>query len=185
METEAYERASEVGTHSPTSLVVPTYTCFYISFFFLCKKRCLFTLSLKALASLLFFFSFLFFFLASTKAESALALLHAQLAEAAERTAILVESNPALSGHSNTKQKIHQHIKLKEEINELQRHNYEMHQRLHRAELNEARLLAYLAAAGIDLPTGDKVWPTSPARAVGGNEGNENKHGNATASSIG
>ena len=114
-----------------------------------------------------------------------MALLHAQLAEAAERTATLVESNAALSGHSNTKQKIHQHMKLKEEINELQRHNTEMHQRLHRAELNEARVLAALAAAGIDRPTGDKVWPISPARAGGGNEGDENKPGNATASSIG
>jgi hypothetical protein len=114
-----------------------------------------------------------------------LASLHAQLADAAERTAKLVESNAALSGHSKTKQKIQEHMKLREEINELKRNNTEMHQRLHRAELNEARVLAYLAAAGIDCPTGDKVWPASPARAVGGNEDNENKHVTATASSIG
>lgn len=112
-----------------------------------------------------------------------MALLQAQLAEAAERTATLVESNAALSGHSNTKQKIHQHMKLKEEINELQRHNTEMHQRLHRAELNEARVLAALAAAGIDRPSGDKAWPTSPARPIVGHEGNENKPENAAAAS--
>ena len=112
-----------------------------------------------------------------------MALLHAQLAEAVERTATLVESNAALSGHSNTKQKIYQHMKLKEEINELQRHNTEMHQCVHRVELNEARALAALAAAGIDRPTGDKIWPTLPARTVGGHEGNENKPENAAAAS--
>ena len=68
----------------------------YLFFFFLCKKRCLLTLSLKSLASLLFFF-FLFFFLASTKAKSALALLHAQLAEAAERCATMEETKKTTS----------------------------------------------------------------------------------------
>lgn len=118
------------------------------------------------------------------EAESALALLHAQLAEAAERTATLVESNKANNdGYSNNKQKIHQHMKLKEEIDELQRHNTEMYQRVHRAELREARAIAALALAGIDRPTGDKIWPTSPARTVGGHEGNENKPENAAAAS--
>lgn len=59
----------------------------------------------------------------ATAAESALETVRAQLALEAERAKGLTISNAELVGHKNSKQKIQQHLKLKEDINTLQEAN--------------------------------------------------------------
>jgi hypothetical protein len=91
--------------------------------------------------------------------------LQAQLREASERTAALVESNAALVGHTNPNQKIHQLMKLKEGMLELQRDNAEWRQRASKADAHEKHavlLAAQLAAALSAAP------PRSPAPVAGG-----------------
>ena len=61
---------------------------------------------------------------------SVLLPLEAALDEALERVAAMAETNAQLMGHSNAKQKIQQHMKLKEEINDLQRTNADLHMKV-------------------------------------------------------
>jgi len=93
--------------------------------------------------------------------ESAHKLAHAQLDEAAVKICELVGENAALSGHSNPKQKIHSHMKLKDEIIELQRNNGEMHQKLLRAETSEAQALAQLTGITRGAPSSSSVCKSS------------------------
>ncbi len=52
-----------------------------------------------------------------------------------------------MAGHSNTAQKIHLHMKLKDDINELQKQNSELRTKLHRFEAATARDLEAVAAS--------------------------------------
>ena len=96
------------------------------------------------------------------EAESLAAGLQAALDEATGRVEALAEANAQLVGHTNAKQKIHQHQKLKDELSELQKHNAEMHQKIHRLEVSEAKALAAVAAAG----NGNRGGALSPLSAT-------------------
>ena len=100
------------------------------------------------------------------EAESLAAGLEAALDEATGRVEALAETNAQLVGHTNAKQKIHQHQKLKDELSELQKHNAEMHQKIHRLEVSEAKALAAVAAAGGAANRGGALSPLSATEVV-------------------
>ena len=83
--------------HTPPPHLSFQLTLVFISLFFFPLQKTVSPYLILEISCFSPVFFFLFFFLASTKAKSALALLHAQLAEAAERCATMEETKKTTS----------------------------------------------------------------------------------------